>query len=414
MAVNLSPLGHGPFVDSSGDPLSGGLLYTYTAGSSTPENTYTTSAGSVAHANPIVLNSNGYPASGGNVASIWLTAGVSYKFTLKTSAGVTVWERDNIDGINDTAVTLDEWVAGPAPTYISSSSFSLVGDQTATFTVGRRVKVTDAGGTKYGTIKTSAFTTLTTITLDQDSDSLASPTSAVSYGLINPTNSSHPLFSDALALVGGSSDRSKKVRLEVDGLTTATTRALTVPDYDGTIATLAGTESLTNKTITGTTNTVGSGVLGTEQATTSGVAIDFTSIPSWVKKIYISLIGVSTNGTSVLILQIGDSGGVETSSYLGAAATVAAAGTTVSSNGAGFILEQVTAAANALHGVAILTLEDSSDNTWGFQFVGGVPAVANFICGGSKALSGTLDRIRLTATNGTDAFDAGAMNIIWE
>ena len=123
MAVNLSPIGNDAnFTDASGNPLSAGLLYTYTAGSSTPQTTYTTQGGSTANANPVVLNSNGYPASGGSVVEIWLTAGVEYKFTLKTSAGVTVWERDDISGINDTSVTIDQWVAGPAPTYVSATS----------------------------------------------------------------------------------------------------------------------------------------------------------------------------------------------------------------------------------------------------------------------------------------------------
>lgn len=192
MAVKLSPIGNdAPFLDASGIPLNGGLLYTYTAGSvSTPETTYTTSLGSVQNANPIVLNSNGYPASGGNVVEIWLTSGVSYKFVLKTSTGVTVWSRDNIDGINDTSVTIDQWVSGPAPTYVGATSFTLVGDQTTTFHVGRRLKTTNSGGTIYSTIISSAFAALTTITVANDSSTLDSGLSAISYGLISYTNTS--------------------------------------------------------------------------------------------------------------------------------------------------------------------------------------------------------------------------------
>lgn len=194
MAVNLSPIGNdAPFVDASGNPLNGGLIYTYTATSSTPENTYTTNLGNVANANPIELNSNGYPASGGNVVSIWLTAGVSYLFVLKTSAGVTVWSRDNIEGINDTSVSIDQWVSGPTPTFVSSTSFTLAGDQTSTFHVGRRVKTTNTGGTIYSTITSSAFAALTTIGLENDSGSLDSGLSAVSYSLLSKTNDALPL-----------------------------------------------------------------------------------------------------------------------------------------------------------------------------------------------------------------------------
>lgn len=231
MAVNLSPIGNdAPFVDSNGDPLSGGLLYTYTSGSSTPENTYTTAAGSVANANPIVLNSSGYPASGGSVVEIWLTAGVSYKFVLKNSGGTTLWTRDDIDGINDTSVTIDQWIAGAAPTYISATSFSLVGDQTSTYQVGRRLKTTNSGGTIYSTITASAFGAATTVTVVNDSGSLDAGLSAVYYGILSATNPSTPLLTDAYPIVSGSSDKTKKLRIEVDGVTAGQTRTITVPD----------------------------------------------------------------------------------------------------------------------------------------------------------------------------------------
>jgi hypothetical protein len=133
MAVKLSPFGPKPhFEDSNGDPLSGGLLYFYAAGSSTPQDTYTTSAGSVANANPIVLNSRGEPAN-----QIWFTEDATYKATLKTSAGVEIWSSDNLSGINDTSVAQDEWVGGTTPTYISATSFSVTGDQSSTYHVGR-------------------------------------------------------------------------------------------------------------------------------------------------------------------------------------------------------------------------------------------------------------------------------------
>ena len=191
MAVKFSPVGNdAPFVDSNGNPLSGGLLYTYTAGSSTPENTYTTNLGNVANANPIVLNANGYPSSAGNVVSIWLTAGTSYLFTLKTSGGTTVWSRDNITGINDTSVSVDQWVSGATPTYVSATSFTLAGDQTTTYHVGRRLKTTNSGGTIYSTITASAYGALTTITVANDSGTLDAGLSAVSYGLISAANTS--------------------------------------------------------------------------------------------------------------------------------------------------------------------------------------------------------------------------------
>jgi hypothetical protein len=98
MAVKLSPLaGAGwQFFDNLGDPLAGGLLYTYTAGTTTPQATYTSTAGTIANANPIVLDAAGRTAN-----EVWLTTGVSYKFVLQTSAAVTIGTYDNVSGIND-------------------------------------------------------------------------------------------------------------------------------------------------------------------------------------------------------------------------------------------------------------------------------------------------------------------------
>lgn len=100
MSVSLSPIaGAGwQFFDNNGVPLSGGKLYTYQAGTTTPESTYTTLSGGTAHTNPIVLDSAGRVSGSGEV---WLTDGQSYKFILKTSTDVQLWSVDNISGIND-------------------------------------------------------------------------------------------------------------------------------------------------------------------------------------------------------------------------------------------------------------------------------------------------------------------------
>lgn len=198
MAVLLSPIGNdAPFVDSSGNPLSGGQLFTYTAGSTTPQNTYTTNLGNVANSNPIDIGSTGYPTLSSSVVEIWLTTGVNYKFILKSAAGVTLWTRDNISPINDVSSSFDQWVSGPAPTFVSTTSFTLVGDQTTAFHVGRRVKTTNSGGTIYSTITVSAFGAATTVTVVNDSGVLDSGLSAVSYGLLSATNVSLPAATPA-------------------------------------------------------------------------------------------------------------------------------------------------------------------------------------------------------------------------
>lgn len=99
MAVNLSPVGGvaAQFFNNDGTVLSGGKLFTYTAGTTTPAATYTTSIGNIAHANPIILDSAGRVPGG----EIWLTAGISYKFVIKNSSDILIGTYDNIDGIND-------------------------------------------------------------------------------------------------------------------------------------------------------------------------------------------------------------------------------------------------------------------------------------------------------------------------
>jgi hypothetical protein len=98
MTVYISALaGAGAqFFDSNGDPLSGGLLYTYAAGTTTPETTYTDDSGLTTNANPIVLDSAGRTPAG-----VWLTQAIAYKFALKTSLGIDIWTFDDIVGVND-------------------------------------------------------------------------------------------------------------------------------------------------------------------------------------------------------------------------------------------------------------------------------------------------------------------------
>jgi hypothetical protein len=109
MTVRLSPLaGAGwQLFDDSGIPLAGGKIYTYTAGSSTPQATYTTSAGNIAHSNPIVLDANGRVPN-----EVWLTQGIDYKFIIKTSAEVLIGTYDNLQGINDIQAQITAIEAG--------------------------------------------------------------------------------------------------------------------------------------------------------------------------------------------------------------------------------------------------------------------------------------------------------------
>lgn len=129
MAVILSPLaGAGwQFFDNSGVPLNGGLLYTYAAGTTTPQTTYSDSTGATPNANPIVLDSAGRVAG-----EVWLTTGVNYKFVLKTSTGTTIWTNDNIAGVPASSITSLR-INGATSGYVDLTTVPVAGANTITF-----------------------------------------------------------------------------------------------------------------------------------------------------------------------------------------------------------------------------------------------------------------------------------------
>jgi hypothetical protein len=150
---------------------------------------------------------------------------------------------------------------------------------------------------------------------------------------------------------------------------------------------------------------------GTAVASTSGTSIDFTSIPSWVKRITVMFSGVSTNGSSAVQVQLGDAGGIENSGYLHSFAnTSSSVASTNFTSGFGISIGDAGA---VRHGVISLNLIGS--NIWACSMViGRSDAAAGGNGAGSKTLSDTLDRVRITTVNGTDTFDAGTINIMWE
>jgi hypothetical protein len=173
-----------------------------------------------------------------------------------------------------------------------------------------------------------------------------------------------------------------------------------------------------NLTVTGTL-TASSGVSGsirsgTAVASTSGTSIDFTSLPTGLKRITVMFQGVSTNGTSPLQIQIG-AGSITTSGYLGvvsnASSTVA---TETRTSGFPVMHANAQTADATVHGNALIALQNT--NAWVENCVVGKTGSVNVTCfgGGSITLGGTLDRVRITTVNGTDTFDAGSINILFE
>lgn len=175
---------------------------------------------------------------------------------------------------------------------------------------------------------------------------------------------------------------------------------------------IAGTNTMTLLAATGN---LGPKVLSTAVASTSGTSIDFTGLPSWINRITVMLGNISTNGTSIPLIQLGNSGGVENTGYLSCGTYIASgSGTTVTST-AGFNLTGFHAATYVMQGVLTISLLDASTNTWAASGTFSVNNNASTAwAAGSKSLSSTLNRVRITTVGGTDAFDAGSINILYE
>ena len=151
----------------------------------------------------------------------------------------------------------------------------------------------------------------------------------------------------------------------------------------------------------------------TAKATTSGTSIDFTGIPSWVKRITVMLNQVSTNGTDGTILQLGDSGGFETTGYIGTGSGITGTNACgVSSLTNGFNAGPGALASASRSGCVFLL--NVGGNTWVASGAVTNGATANGVTAGVKVLSDTLDRVRLTTVGGTDTFDNGSVNIAYE
>lgn len=174
---------------------------------------------------------------------------------------------------------------------------------------------------------------------------------------------------------------------------------------------VAGTNTLTLQAATAT-NAVNK--LETAVASTSGTTIDFTSLPSWIKRITLQWSGVSTSGTSNLQVQLGTGSTTYTTSGYNCISTLTGAGSATTAASTGFVVVESAAAASTLYyGTMVIT--NITGNTWVATSQFGL-ATRNVTIwsSGSIALGATLTAVRTTTVNGTDTFDAGTINILYE
>ena len=158
-------------------------------------------------------------------------------------------------------------------------------------------------------------------------------------------------------------------------------------------------------------NTIGVPNSATAKSAT-GTAVDFTGIPAGTKRITVMFNGVSTNGTSNILVQLGDSGGIENTGYSSVASRLTAGISTSATITSGFICVQTPQAAQTNSGAFVLTTLGS--NAWVLNGTSADSNGATGVAGGTKTLSDTLTQVRITTVNGTDTFDAGSINILYE
>ena len=206
------------------------------------------------------------------------------------------------------------------------------------------------------------------------------------------------------------SDNSNWVALQAPA-TVATNLTLTAPAADGSADQALVTDGAGALSFASRSRLIS----GTAVASTSGTSIDFISIPSWVKRVTVMFSGVSTNGSSTVQVQLGTGGTptYTTTGYLGSSAALAGASTASEANATGFKVDANHVSTAVLHG--LIFLANITGNTWTqSSILGQSDGARTGHAGGSIALAAVLTAVRITTVNGTDTFDAGSINILWE
>lgn len=293
------------------------------------------------------------------------------------------------------------------PTVLDFRSATLTSGAVNTRTISNAISIVVSNGSTLGTINTVP-SRLAVLAIDNAGTvEVAVVNTAGSFGFDEST-----LISTTAEGGAGGAD-SKDIAYSTTARSNVPFRLVGFVDLTQAIA---GTWVTSPSTIQGyggnsSANKAGGITRATAVASTSGTAIDFTGIPSWVKRITVMFSNVSTNGTSTPIIQIG-SGSLETTGYASSGAGVNSSASVAALSSVGFILGGNSTAAYARHGMAILS--EISTNTWVCSgTLGRSDAAQVEYFGGSKSTTNVIDRLRVT-TAGGDNFDSGLINILYE
>ena len=415
-------------------PLAGGKLYSYAAGTTTLLATYTTSAGTVANTNPIILNAGGRTPN-----EIWQATGILLKFVLYNSVNELIGTYDGIPSINDpfginsqlsSVAGTNSITATATPTltaYATGAIYSFIAANTNTGAATLSIdSLTATSITKNGSVALSAgdIQAGKMMLVEYDGTAFQLVNNIVYGGSI--TNGTIVSLTSPLGVAdGGSGAATFTANSVLLGNNTAAFQTV-APSTSGNVLTSNGTTWASTAPSTGSATAIGqvpfstNGTTftptqkitqGTAVTTTSGTSVDFTSIPSWVKRITITLSGVSLNGTSSLLFQLGTGGTPVTSGYTGACSSLGS--TVVSTNSTTGFFMYLSVAAYTVSGS--ITFFNLNSNVWVASGVGGYTNVAGTTTtGGSVNVGGVLNLVRMTTVNGTDTFDAGSVNILYE
>jgi hypothetical protein len=349
MAV-VTPTPKAQFFYADGTPLVGGKVYTYSAGTTTPQVSYTDYSGLTPNENPVILDSRGE-------ANIWLGE-LSYKFRLTDENDVEIWTVD--------------YVTAP----LTSVSPVLSGNVTiSTDSIGPALKVTQIG-------------TGNAIVVQDETDPDTTPFVVTNTGSV------------------GIGTTVPATKLAVNG----TISTDTIAEYTSAAGVTIDGVVVKDSAIAGDYLRIAA---KTVQATTTGTSISFTGIPTWVKRVTVMFAGVSTDSTSPILVKLGTSGGIASTGYIATGARIASGSTTVDTSTAGFLINS-TAAADTVSGTLVISVLDPTNYYYIADHTAKAGTTAVMCGGGRVTLTGLMTQLTITTVGGTANFDAGSINVLYE